>query len=93
MPESQNTSRSAKFSDGNREKTIRKVTWVGLLANVLLAGFKFLAGIIGSSQALVADARRRFGELSALRWRIVKGCNRGSLITTDPLVESLRSAR
>ncbi len=37
--------------DPAREGMIRKVTWVGLVANVLLAGFKFLAGIIGSSQA------------------------------------------
>jgi beta-RFAP synthase len=46
-----------------------------------------------AAQALVAAARRRFGELSPLRWRIVKGCNYGSQITTIPLVESLRSAR
>jgi len=46
-----------------------------------------------AAQALVAAARGRFGELSPLRWRIVKGCNCGSEITTGPLVESLRSAR
>jgi len=46
-----------------------------------------------AAQALVVAARRRFGELSPLRWRIVKGCNCGSQITTGPLVESLRNAR
>lgn len=46
-----------------------------------------------AAQALVTAARARFGELSPLRWRIVSGCNRGSQITTGPLVESLRNAR
>lgn len=64
MQESQNTARAAKFSDGNREAAIRKVTWIGLFANVLLAGFKFLAGIIGSSQALVADAIHSLTDLT-----------------------------
>ncbi len=64
MQEIQNTARVAKSPDGSREKTIRKVTWVGLLANVLLAGFKFLAGIIGSSQALVADAIHSLTDLT-----------------------------
>ena len=41
MQESQNTARVEKSPDGSREKTIRKVTWVGLFTNVLLAGFKF----------------------------------------------------
>ncbi len=64
MQESQNISRAAELSSGNRETTIRKVTWVGLLANVLLAGFKFLAGILGSSQALVADAIHSLTDLT-----------------------------
>ena len=64
MQESQNTSRAAELSSRNRETTIRKVTWVGLVANVLLAGFKFLAGIIGSSQALVADAIHSLTDLT-----------------------------
>jgi len=46
-----------------------------------------------AARSLVTAARARFGELSPLRWRIVKGCNRGSQITTGPLVESLRNAR
>ena len=40
----------------NENKQIRKVTWVGLLSNVLLAALKFLLGILGKSQAVVADA-------------------------------------
>jgi cation diffusion facilitator family transporter len=64
VQESQNTARDEKSPDGSREKTIRKVTWVGLLANVLLAGFKFLAGIVGNSQALVADAIHSLTDLT-----------------------------
>lgn len=35
---------------------VRRVTWIGLVANLLLAGIKFLAGFLGKSQAVVADA-------------------------------------
>ncbi len=35
---------------------IRKVTWIGFGVNVLLTCIKFVAGILGQSQALVADA-------------------------------------
>ena len=38
------------------EQTIRKVTWIGLAANLSLAVFKFAAGYLGRSQALMADA-------------------------------------
>ena len=37
-------------------KYIRKVTLIGLIANLFLFGFKLAAGIIGTSQAVVADA-------------------------------------
>jgi beta-RFAP synthase len=46
-----------------------------------------------AAQSLVNAARARFGDSSSLRWRVVKGCNRGSEISTGPLVESLRRAR
>ena len=39
-----------------REVYARKVTWVGLLVNIALAGIKFAAGYFGKSQALIADA-------------------------------------
>lgn len=39
-----------------REKRIYKVTLVGALWNVFLLVFKFLAGVLGSSAAMVADA-------------------------------------
>lgn len=43
------------FSKENMKK-IKKVTWIGLIANLLLAAFKFTVGVIGKSQAVVADA-------------------------------------
>ncbi|MBF0224652.1 MAG: cation transporter [Desulfobacterales bacterium] len=39
-----------------RDRYIRKVTWIGLLINIALSGIKFWAGIVGRSQAIVADA-------------------------------------
>ncbi len=35
---------------------IRRITWIGLVANLALAGLKFVVGVLGSSQAVVADA-------------------------------------
>ncbi|MBN1341950.1 MAG: cation transporter [Phycisphaerae bacterium] len=35
---------------------VRRVTVIGLLVNLILSGLKLLAGLIGSSQAVVADA-------------------------------------
>ena len=42
--------------DGAKAKHVRKVTWIGLVINLFLSAFKFTAGIIGSSRAVVADA-------------------------------------
>ncbi|MCP4404397.1 MAG: cation transporter [bacterium] len=43
-----------KRAQENRQ--IRRITWIGLLANLLLSGLKFLVGFLGSSQAVIADA-------------------------------------
>lgn len=40
----------------SREKEIYKVTLLGGVANLLLVGFKFVAGTVGSSGAMLADA-------------------------------------
>jgi cation diffusion facilitator family transporter len=37
-------------------KTVRKVTWIGLVINIVLSALKLMAGWLGHSQALVADA-------------------------------------
>ena len=45
------------LSENNlRQKSIYKVTWIGSVVNFLLLTFKFIAGILGNSSALVADA-------------------------------------
>ena len=40
----------------NREREIFRVTWIGSIVNLLLLTFKFVAGIVGHSAAMVADA-------------------------------------
>ena len=47
----------------DREKEIYKVTLVGSTVNVLLTGFKFFAGILGRSSAMVADAVHSLSDL------------------------------
>ena len=48
--------KKSEDTQSSREKYVRKITWIGLLTNILLAGIKFSAGYFGRSQALVADA-------------------------------------
>ncbi len=43
---------------------IRYVTWVGMIGNLLLALVKFIFGMIGKSQAVVADAVHSLSDLS-----------------------------
>ena len=40
----------------NREKEVYKVTLLGSLVNLVLVVFKFVAGIVGHSSAMIADA-------------------------------------
>lgn len=44
------------MSEKSRKKQIFTVTLLGSLANFLLLGFKFTAGILGHSSAMIADA-------------------------------------
>ena len=46
-----------------REREIYKVTLVGSAANVLLTVFKFVAGIVGHSAAMTADAVHSLSDL------------------------------
>jgi cation diffusion facilitator family transporter len=43
---------------------IQKVTWGGMIVNVVLAGIKFLVGYLGSSQAVVADAVHSLSDMT-----------------------------
>lgn len=47
----------------NREREIFKVTLVGSAANVVLTVFKFVAGIVGHSAAMTADAVHSLSDL------------------------------
>ena len=48
----------------NKEQVVRKVTWIGLFVNLFLVGLKFAAGVLGKSQALVADAIHSLTDLT-----------------------------
>lgn len=50
------------MSDNSREKQIYKVTIVGSIVNMLLLVFKFVAGILGNSAAMIADAVHSFSD-------------------------------
>jgi len=43
---------------------IQKVTWGGMIVNIILAGIKFLVGFLGSSQAVVADAVHSLSDMT-----------------------------
>lgn len=45
-----------KRRNGQPGGQIRRITWIGLVCNVSLSGLKFVVGILGASQAVVADA-------------------------------------
>lgn len=47
----------------NREQTISAVTIWGAVGNLVLAGFKLLAGILGKSSAMMADAIHSISDL------------------------------
>jgi cation diffusion facilitator family transporter len=45
-------------------RRIRKVTWIGLLTNTILAGVKFTVGFLGASQAVIADATHSLSDMA-----------------------------
>lgn len=57
------TQREYTYGRG-RTAEIERVTWVGLIANLFLSGFKLAAGIFGHSQAVVADAVHSLSDVS-----------------------------
>ena len=64
MTRKENGQQTLRSHGAAREKIVRKVTWVGLLVNLFLAAIKFIAGIYGRSQALVADAIHSLTDLT-----------------------------
>jgi cation diffusion facilitator family transporter len=49
--------------DKEGDRAGQRVTWVGAVANTLLIVLKFIAGIFGNSQALIADAVHSVSDL------------------------------
>jgi len=43
--------------------SIRRITWLGVIINIFLTGFKFFAGIVGHSSVLIADAVHSLSDL------------------------------
>jgi cation diffusion facilitator family transporter len=49
--------------DNKAVRSIRRITWIGIAGNVLIAILKFALGVIGHSQALIADAVHSLSDL------------------------------
>lgn len=49
----------------NEEKIIRRLSGVGIIGNVILVVFKFYAGIVGKSEAMVSDAVHSLSDVLA----------------------------
>ncbi len=49
---------------GDAAGQVRKVTWVGMAVNVFLSVVKFIAGFLGNSQAVIADAVHSISDMS-----------------------------
>jgi len=48
----------------DQSRAVRRVTYVGLGVNLLLAGIKFAGGVLGRSQAVVADAVHSLSDMT-----------------------------
>lgn len=51
------------FSQEERYIAIRKVTWWGIIINILLSLLKLVGGVMGQSQALIADGLHSLSDL------------------------------
>lgn len=66
-------SKIADKNEQNQSATIKRITFIGLLANICLAIIKLFSGILGHSNALVADAIHSFSDIStdlAVLWGV-----------------------
>lgn len=45
-------------------RSIRRVTWLGMIVNLFLAALKFVAGVFGKSSVLIADAVHSLSDLT-----------------------------
>ncbi|MFH1514189.1 MAG: cation diffusion facilitator family transporter [bacterium] len=60
-----NTSKITAVTSGENLNinNIRRITWIGLILNICLTSIKFAGGILGKSQAVVADAVHSLSDL------------------------------
>ena len=49
----------------NEKQIVKKLSIVGILGNVLLAGFKLSAGLLGKSGAMISDAVHSLSDVFA----------------------------
>ncbi|MBN1755427.1 cation transporter [bacterium] len=52
------------FQNKNDVKEIRRITWLGIIINLALAGIKFFTGIWGCSQAVIADGVHSISDIA-----------------------------
>ena len=52
-----------KITDKERERGIYKTTIIGSVVNIVLVAFKFVAGVVGNSAAMIADAAHSLSDL------------------------------
>jgi len=64
LPPTRSARREIEERERERASNIRYVTIVGLVCNLALAVIKFAAGVVGSSQAVIADAVHSLSDLS-----------------------------
>ena len=64
MTQNQKSAQTSTPDEAAKERVVRKITWIGLFVNLVLAAIKFTAGIYGRSQALVADAIHSLTDLT-----------------------------
>jgi len=61
---SRNSATVQAENEQDQVRQARRVTWAGLVVNLLLAAFKFVCGLMGASQALVADSVHSLSDCS-----------------------------
>lgn len=54
----------ATQTTAQKTEAVRWITWAGLWTNLVLAGFKFFAGLFGNSSVLIADAVHSLSDLA-----------------------------
>jgi cation diffusion facilitator family transporter len=56
--------RNSKHTGEQNIREVRRITWIGLIANIILAALKMIVGVLGSSQAIVADAVHSISDMT-----------------------------